>query len=174
MTFKNKNLFKNLSSLIFQLVPFLYKPLVLSLAWKILGSYTRIFAVLSSTIKSNDLLKKEQRAKDSDSFSLEIRDGDLKRTNLFALGHQRCWWESLFCRGGGAFWNVMGKGGGGHLYTAMHIPLLKFSKMLALRCSLAPGKLFAMFTVSFVFVIHFRQCIRRQLFRRSCLMVPLR
>ena len=112
MTFKNKNLFKNLSSLIFQLVPFLYKPSVLSLAWKILGSYTRIFAVLSSTIKSNDLLKKEQRAKDSDSFSLEIRDEDLKRTNLFALGHQRCWWESLFCRGGGAFWNVMGEGGG--------------------------------------------------------------
>ena len=121
-TFKNKNLFKNLSSLIFQLVPFLYKPLVLSLAWKILGSYTRIFAVLSSTIKSNDLLKKEQRAKDSDSFSLEIRDEDLKRTNLFALGHQRCWWESLFCRGGGTFWNVMGKGGGSSLHSHAHTP----------------------------------------------------
>ena len=116
-TFKNKNLFKNLSSLIFQLVPFLYKPLVLSLAWKILGSYTRIFAVLSSTIKSNDLLKKEQRAKDSDSFSLEIRDEDLKRTNLFALGHQRCWWESLFCRGGGAFWNLMSGGSSLHSHT---------------------------------------------------------
>ena len=46
-TFKNENLFKNLSSLIFQLVPFLYRPLVLSLAWKIVGSYTRVFAVLS-------------------------------------------------------------------------------------------------------------------------------
>ena len=46
-TFKNENLFKNLSSLIFQLVPFLYKPLVLSLAWKILGSYTWVFAVFN-------------------------------------------------------------------------------------------------------------------------------
>ena len=46
--------------------------------------------IQSSTIKSDDLLKKEQRAKDSDSFSLEIRDEDLERKNLFALGHQRC------------------------------------------------------------------------------------
>jgi len=40
--FENKNLFKNLSRLIFQLAAFSYQNL-LSLAWKNLGSYTRGF-----------------------------------------------------------------------------------------------------------------------------------
>ena len=41
--------------------------------------------IQSSTIKSDDLLKKEQRGKDSDSFSLEIRDEDLKRKKICLL-----------------------------------------------------------------------------------------
>ena len=42
--FKSKNLFKKLSGLIFQLAPFSYQNL-LSLAWKNLGSHTRVFTV---------------------------------------------------------------------------------------------------------------------------------
>ena len=42
--FKNMELFKNLSSLIFPVNTFFYKNL-LSLAWKNLGSYTRGFTV---------------------------------------------------------------------------------------------------------------------------------
>ena len=42
--FENKNLFKNLSSLIFQLAPFYLN--LLSLAWKNLGCYCMWLAIL--------------------------------------------------------------------------------------------------------------------------------
>ena len=94
--------------------------------------YEGSYSIQSSTIKSDDLLKKEQRAKDSDSFSLEIR---LKKGEFVCFRpSETIISHSPLVRKPGSFAEAAERfetwgGGGGHLYTAMHIPMVKFPKM---------------------------------------------